>query len=507
MEIGYFNADSLIDVAVTNYWNGTMSVLLGLPGLQWGSPTTYPVYSGELPSVHAVDINLDNCIDLICGTPSDARVFLGDCDGNFSLKVTLPYTRCHISSGDMNGDGKLDILATGFANNTVGVWLNLTPSQVQISGIVVAPGEDPTHVTSHSPQVQWLYPDSVGALQDSVRLQVGADFDWTIAELWDTTIVGGAFDVPYDGDSLEDGFTYYLRIQSYGGGLASDWAETQFHMNTPPPPPTPLYPTGGQEVSTVWPEFKVVVNADAEADTQDIFIAFFDHNGMQYDNEWLYGQVAGDTLTWTSTYGMLENEFYFWYTTAFDRYESSDSAATWDSLYVNTVNEAPSAPVPLGPKGDSIVYNMLPVYHWSPSPDPDLYDTVTYTWILSMDSLFQFKSEKGGLPDTTFADTLPLTRSRFYWWKVKAEDNHGLSVESAVAKFKVYWPGDVNLSGTVTSADLIEIVNYVFKGGTLLTPECAADYNVDGAVNAVDLISAVNYLFKGFREPDPACAL
>lgn len=64
--------------------------------------------------------------------------------------------------------------------------------------------------------------------------------------------------------------------------------------------------------------------------------------------------------------------------------------------------------------------------------------------------------------------------------------------------------GDVNQTGVINSADIIYLVNYVFKGG--LAPKCSAstgDVNCNNAINSADIIFLVNYVFKG--GPAPAC--
>ncbi len=53
-----------------------------------------------------------------------------------------------------------------------------------------------------------------------------------------------------------------------------------------------------------------------------------------------------------------------------------------------------------------------------------------------------------------------------------------------------------------TSADLIEIVNFVFKGGPTPYPiPAAGDVNCSGEVTSSDLIALVNYVFKGGAAP------
>lgn len=62
--------------------------------------------------------------------------------------------------------------------------------------------------------------------------------------------------------------------------------------------------------------------------------------------------------------------------------------------------------------------------------------------------------------------------------------------------------GDVNVSGAINSADIIYMVNFVFKGGA--PPICsptAGDVNCNGVTNSADIIFLVNYVFKGGQAP------
>jgi len=62
--------------------------------------------------------------------------------------------------------------------------------------------------------------------------------------------------------------------------------------------------------------------------------------------------------------------------------------------------------------------------------------------------------------------------------------------------------GDVNVSGAINSADIIYMVNSVFKRGA--PPVCsptAGDVNCNGVTNSADIIFLVNYVFKGGPAP------
>lgn len=78
------------------------------------------------------------------------------------------------------------------------------------------------------------------------------------------------------------------------------------------------------------------------------------------------------------------------------------------------------------------------------------------------------------------------------------------------------WPGtlntgDVNTSGSITSADVIFLVNYVFKSGLEPLPVVqSGDVNCSGSpsspgITSADIIYLVNYVFKGGPAPCTRC--
>ena len=68
--------------------------------------------------------------------------------------------------------------------------------------------------------------------------------------------------------------------------------------------------------------------------------------------------------------------------------------------------------------------------------------------------------------------------------------------------------GDVDVTGTLTSTDIISLVNYVFKSGPNPMP-CAAsgDVNCDGGVTSTDIIFMVNHVFKSGPVPCDVCSI
>ena len=66
--------------------------------------------------------------------------------------------------------------------------------------------------------------------------------------------------------------------------------------------------------------------------------------------------------------------------------------------------------------------------------------------------------------------------------------------------------GDVNDDDVVTSADVIYLINFVFKSGPEPVPfPEAGDVNCTGTVTAADVTYLVNYVFKGGPEPCDIC--
>lgn len=67
-------------------------------------------------------------------------------------------------------------------------------------------------------------------------------------------------------------------------------------------------------------------------------------------------------------------------------------------------------------------------------------------------------------------------------------------------------PGDTDLTGQITSSDIIRLVNFLYRSGAPPKP-CLTngDVNCDGRVNPEDVVYEVTYVFKGGQAPCDVC--
>jgi len=97
----------------------------------------------------------------------------------------------------------------------------------------------------------------------------------------------------------------------------------------------------------------------------------------------------------------------------------------------------------------------------------------------------------------SFMVTLDLTQTYYFAMKL-LDDRPNYSEISNIVRFTC---GDANADTIINSADVVYLINYLFKGGPPPVPMAAGDVNCDGVINSADVVYLINYLFKGGPPP------
>ncbi|HEX8816885.1 MAG TPA: FG-GAP-like repeat-containing protein [Terriglobales bacterium] len=144
LAVGDFNGDGRPDLAISNRYDSTVTILLGDGKGNFPVSSTLAV-ANDPATVVVGDFNGDGKLDLAVASHfgNTLSILLGDGTGNFTLASSISVSDAYsVAVGDFNGDGNLDLAVTeaqGAFSNTLEILLgdgtgNFTPASVVAVG-------------------------------------------------------------------------------------------------------------------------------------------------------------------------------------------------------------------------------------------------------------------------------------------------------------------------------------------------------------------------------------
>jgi hypothetical protein len=157
---GDFNSDGNPDVVVANFYAGTVPVFLGdgrgglakAPGSPYSPPSCCSGSSHPL-GLAVADFNGDGNADFAVSSISglsgpEVSLFLGDGRGRFVLATGTPVPAggrypSSVGAGDVNNDGRPDLLTSNFLSSTVSVLINHRKAEALCNALRNSIGDGP----------------------------------------------------------------------------------------------------------------------------------------------------------------------------------------------------------------------------------------------------------------------------------------------------------------------------------------------------------------------------
>ncbi len=351
-----------------------------------------------------------------------------------------------LSTGQYSAKDYLVILSATIA----GVEETLASTYFRVEG---APSAPSLNTPSHGADIETTTPAlSVNNATDSNDDRMRYEFElYSDANLTTSVAASGLMDEGtaitswQEPVSLQENAWYFWRARAFDGLLYSAWmSPVAFRVNVineAPGAPSLSSPSEGGSVDTQ--TLLLTVNNAADPDSTNLTYNFVVASDPEL-TEVVASQVGvfegQGTTSWQVIAALQENTWYYW-TAQADDWLITGPWMPVASFFVNTSNEAPSAPVIIEPVDGTEVSTTDVLIRAQNSTDPD---SSALTYLFEADTVPTFDSPdrlvSGSLPQgagTTTWLALGLKDNTWYYARVKASDGQAESPMSEAMRFFV----------------------------------------------------------------------
>jgi len=328
---------------------------------------------------------------------------------------------------DDDGDGATDLMEHDFGTDP---FVAQGPGQPQI----LSPSN--VEVTTLQPILAVSNGEHNANFTTTYQYQVFNDAAMTVRVAEGLFVAEGNGSTSWAVDiALNDNTHYYWRARASGWILQSDWVSSTFFVNTVNDAPGQFNISAPQDnvwVKSFTPELSVTNSTDVDEDNLSYRFEVYSDQAMTslitaVDNI-LPG--ANGVTAWAVDTVLTENSWVTWRAVVTDEHglsTISDSA----TIFINTVNDAPSVPVLISPLDRSEITTQFVDMVVENAIEPEA-ETVTYLFELDTVNTFDSVNKRAsvalaeGIDETAwFADA--LLDNTWYYWRVKASDGRAQS--------------------------------------------------------------------------------
>ncbi len=219
---------------------------------------------------------------------------------------------------------------------------------------------------------------------------------------------------------------YLVVLRANIGGIEETLAGTYFRVEGAPTVPALIAPAMGVDVDTFTPALTVSNASDPNDDKLTYEFELYSDSGLLdlVTSSGVRSEELGVT-SWISSNPLIENHVYYWRSRAYDGklYGPWMDAA---SFRVNTINDPPTAPMPLSPADLTSVSVLTPVLTNTNAIDPDSVN-LTYNFEVSLNPDFtRIVAQTQGVFEsqgtTSYQVSPALSENTWYYWRAQADD-------------------------------------------------------------------------------------